>query len=161
MKKCSKCGRTYDDLSLNFCLDDGTSLWSVEEEATLVRNEQPAHSSKGPASDVKVTSLNKEEKDVVSSPNSNYGFRIICLDEEGGFALGEITITASIEVELSIEDRISFPAANSHRLKVPVEGLNILVKSDSISDNQIAFVLNNSLTGPIVKTLRWDLPLDY
>jgi hypothetical protein len=38
MKHCPQCKRTYDDNSLNFCLDDGSDLTFFDTEAETLRN---------------------------------------------------------------------------------------------------------------------------
>src|SRR5215831_14196689 len=43
MKRCPKCGRKYDDDSLNYCLQDGSSLITApESEQTLVTSRMAA-----------------------------------------------------------------------------------------------------------------------
>src|SRR5262245_38035044 len=52
MKRCPKCDRKFDDDSLRFCLEDGTSLvWTTREEAPpteILPRAQPTLQSSGP-----------------------------------------------------------------------------------------------------------------
>jgi len=41
MKHCPQCKKTYDDSSLNFCLEDGSKLTFFDTEAETLRNITP------------------------------------------------------------------------------------------------------------------------
>jgi hypothetical protein len=45
MKKCLKCNRNYSDDTLNYCLDDGTTLVFEDERATVVVQKSPERKS--------------------------------------------------------------------------------------------------------------------
>ncbi|MCM3871223.1 MAG: hypothetical protein ND895_11095, partial [Pyrinomonadaceae bacterium] len=56
MKRCPSCNRTYTDISLNFCLEDGTPLVidvvpAYDPHAT-VRDQTPRHTAEPPATEI-------------------------------------------------------------------------------------------------------------
>ena len=56
MKRCPSCNRTYTDISLNFCLEDGTPLVSdvvpAHDPHATVRDQTPRHTSEPPATEI-------------------------------------------------------------------------------------------------------------
>jgi hypothetical protein len=56
MKRCPSCNRTYTDISLNFCLEDGTPLVSdvvpVYDPHATVRDQTPRHTSGPPPTEI-------------------------------------------------------------------------------------------------------------
>jgi hypothetical protein len=56
MKRCPSCNRTYTDLSLNFCLEDGTPLVSdvapANDPRATVREQTPRHTSEPPPNEI-------------------------------------------------------------------------------------------------------------
>lgn len=55
MKRCPKCGKSYSDGNVNFCLEDGELLayMADEEPATILQNNRPtAFADDGPATEV-------------------------------------------------------------------------------------------------------------
>jgi hypothetical protein len=56
MKRCPSCNRTYTDISLNFCLEDGTPLISdvvpAYDPHATVRDPTPRHTSDPPATEI-------------------------------------------------------------------------------------------------------------
>ena len=49
MKKCPKCGQTYDDKDLNFCYNDGELLsYSIDETPTRVLSDRPGYADDPP-----------------------------------------------------------------------------------------------------------------
>lgn len=56
MKRCPSCNRTYNDASLNFCLEDGTPLVSdvvpAYDPHATVRDQPPRHTSEPPPTEI-------------------------------------------------------------------------------------------------------------
>jgi len=50
MKQCPKCGNSYTDDTLSFCLADGTLLASVDEQPTVIRGGDPNKTEQLPSS---------------------------------------------------------------------------------------------------------------
>ena len=52
MKRCPTCNRTYTDLSLNFCLEDGTPLTSDADPNATIRYPSPRDTSEPPPTEI-------------------------------------------------------------------------------------------------------------
>ncbi len=52
MKRCPTCNRTYTDLSLNFCLEDGTPLSSAPDPNATIRYPPPRDTSEPPPTEI-------------------------------------------------------------------------------------------------------------